>query len=225
MHPANTATDTERVPTLDRREAIRLVSAWLGAAVCIGAADMPAAHDLQAAHEKADLAGGQTPGEFTREDIALLDEIAETILPATNTPGAKAAKTGAFMALMVTDSYSPDAQTIFRAGLRRVDDAAKQAHGVSFMEATPAQRTALLTALDGEQKQVMDARERALANPPAPGVAPPAHYFRMMKELALLGFFTSAIGCTQALRYIETPGRFDPCLPYAAGERAWAAHA
>ncbi len=47
-----------------------------------------------------------TLGDFTAEDIAFLDEIAETILPATKTPGAKAAKTGAFMALMVTDSYS-----------------------------------------------------------------------------------------------------------------------
>jgi hypothetical protein len=54
---------------------------------------------------------------------------------------------------------------------------------------------------------------------------PPAHYFRMMKELALLGYFTSEIGCTQAQRYVETPGRFDPCVPYAPGEKAWAPHA
>ena len=52
-----------------------------------------------------------------------------------------------------------------------------------------------------------------------------AHYFRMMKELALLGYFTSEIGCTQATRYVETPGRFDPCIPYSAGETAWASHA
>jgi len=47
----------------------------------------------------------------------------------------------------------------------------------------------------------------------------------MMKELALLGYFTSKIGCTQALRYVEAPGRFDPCLPYTPGEPAWASHA
>ena len=54
---------------------------------------------------------------------------------------------------------------------------------------------------------------------------PPAHYFRMMKELALLGYFTSEIGMTQAQRYAETPGRYDPCLPYTAGEKSWAPHA
>ena len=79
------------------------------------------------------------------QDIALLDEIAETILPATKTPGAKAAKTGAFMALMVTDCYSPAEQQVFRDGMRKVDEAMKKAHGISFMAATPAQRLAVLT--------------------------------------------------------------------------------
>jgi hypothetical protein len=53
----------------------------------------------------------------------------------------------------------------------------------------------------------------------------PAHYFRMMKELALLGYFSSELGCTKAMRYIESPGRFDPCIPYTPDEPAWAAHA
>jgi hypothetical protein len=47
----------------------------------------------------------------------------------------------------------------------------------------------------------------------------------MMKELALLGYFTSEIGCKQAMRYVEAPGRYDPCIPYKAGDPAWAQHA
>ena len=54
---------------------------------------------------------------------------------------------------------------------------------------------------------------------------PPSHYFRMMKELAMLGYFTSEIGCTQAQRYIETPGRYDPSVDYHPGDKAWAPHA
>jgi hypothetical protein len=83
------------------------------------------------------------------------------------------------------------------------------------LTATPAQRLALLERLDREQKTYMDARERGA----------PAHYFRLMKELALLGYFTSEIGCTQAMRYRETPAGFEPCVPYTPGETAWAAHA
>ena len=47
----------------------------------------------------------------------------------------------------------------------------------------------------------------------------------MIKELTLLGYFTSEIGYTQAMRYVETPGRFDPCVTYTVGDKAWAPHA
>jgi hypothetical protein len=243
----NLPADAESVLLISRREAIRRVSALLGGAACVGGPG------LLAAYETASLPVEGALGEFTAAKIAFLDEIAETILPATKTPGAKAAKTGAFMALMVTDSYSPAEQKIFHEGMRKVDDATRKASKVSFMDATPQQRTAVLTALDHEQKGVMDAREAAerrhkglaplpgnsadakadarkenspgSAGSEAGGTVPPAHYFRMMKELALLGYFTSEIGYTKAMRYIETPGRFDPCIPCSPGEPAWAAHA
>ena len=208
----NMSSDAEPVRLINRREAIRRVSALLGGAAFVGG------RGLLSACERASFPLEEaTLGEFTADNIAFLDEIAETILPATKTPGAKAAKTGAFMALMVTDCYSPVEQKIFHEGMRKVDDATRKANNVSFMEATPLQRSAVLKMLDHEQKRVMDAREAA--------VDQPAHYFRMMKELALLGYFTSEVGCTQAMRYIESPGRFDPCIPYTPGEPAWAAHA
>ena len=222
----NESTDTEQAQLVNRREAIRRVSALLGGVAFVGG------RALLAACERASFPLQEaTLGEFTAKDIAFLDEIAETILPETKTPGAKAAKTGAFMALMVTDSYRPAERKIFRDGMLKLDDAMRTAHHVSFIEATPAQRLAVLTPLDHEQKRAMDAREAADRRKQASTLAPldekeePAHYFRMMKELALLGYFTSEPGCTQAQRYVETPGRFDPCIPYTTGEPAWAAHA
>jgi hypothetical protein len=206
--------EDEQGRLLNRREAIRRVGALLGGVAFAGGGR------LLAAVEKANPVPGATPGEFTVEQIAFLDEIAETILPATKTAGAKAAKTGAFMALMVTDAYDPAEQRIFREGMRSVDTAMQKAGNASFMDSTPQQRLAVLTELDHEQKRAMDARAAAdRAN------KQPAHYFRMMKELALLGFFTSEIGCTQVLRYVESPGRFDPCIAYPPGEPAWASHA
>jgi Gluconate 2-dehydrogenase subunit 3 len=210
----NRSTQEEQVRLLNRREAIRRVSALLGGVAFAGGSG------LLAAVEKAASVEGATPGEFTVEQIAFLDEIAETILPATKTAGAKGAKTGAFMALMVTDAYSPAEQKIFREGMRSVDAAMHKAFNVSFMDSTPQRRLAVLTALDHEQKRVMDGREAADRRK-----RQPAHFFRMMKELALLGYFTSEIGCTQVQRYVESPGRFDPCIPYTPGEPAWASHA
>ena len=235
-------TETEQLQRINRREAIRRVSALLGGVAFVGGSD------LLAAVEKAGIAP-LAPGKFSAQDVAFLDEIAETILPETKTPGAKAAKTGAFMALMVTDCYSPAERKVFLDGMRKVDEAARKANNVAFMAATPAQRLAVLTALDHEQKRAMDAREaadrrrkglspvtadeigakaenaRGTVDAADTGMREPAHYFRMMKELALLGYFTSKIGCTQATRYVEAPGRFDPCIPYTPGEPAWASHA
>jgi hypothetical protein len=149
------------------------------------------------------------------------------------------------MALMVTDTYEPNDQKVFRDGMRKLDEASQKANGVGFMAATPQQRLALLETLDREQKTYTEARDAARREQKpsaeehlpdqrqeaAPGTPTsitadaPAHYFRMMKELALLGYFTSEIGYTQAQRYVESPGRFDPCVPYQAGEKAWAPHA
>lgn len=211
------SSDTEEPIRVDRREAVRHIIAWLGGAAVVGSSNL-----LAALERPGPVAKGM-PGTFKATDIAFLDEIAETILPETKTPGAKAARTGAFMARMVTDCYTPLQQRAFRDGMRKVDEACVAAHKVSFMKATPQQRFAVLEALDREQKQEMDAR---LANDQAPlKEDEPVHYFRMMKQLAVLGYFTSEIGYTQAMRYIEVPGRFDPCAPYTPGDTIWASHA
>src|SRR5512143_3351520 len=193
------------VDLLTRREALRRVSLLLGSATLIG--------------ESAWLAGCATEGApraaagqmFSASEIALLDEIADTILPTTSTPGAKAAGVGPFMAVMVADVYDAGQQRIFRDGLATLERECRKQHGTDFVSATPEQRHALLERLDREQY----AQRNSLT----------PHYFRMMKELSLLGYFTSEIGYTQAMRYTETPGRFDPCVPYTPGEKSWAPHA
>ena len=219
---------------ITRREAVLRVTALLGGVALIGG--IP----LMTGCRRANKAGEP----FTTDQVALLDEIADTILPTTSTPGAKAAKTGAFMALMVRDTYHEDDDKIFREGMRKLDDTMKDKYGKTFMQATPEQRLAMLQTLDKEQFDYSE-RMRAEAkrksdeflaerqqNPPIPQTAkatqiieePPNKYFRMMKELALLGYFTSEIGMTQAQRYQESPGRYDPCIPYD-GKPSWAGHA
>jgi hypothetical protein len=84
-----------------------------------------------------------------------------------------------------------------------------------------------LEALDREQHTEMESRVTIRTRYPPPPPRPedePPHYFRMMKELALLGYFTSEIGYTRAMRYIESPGRFDPDVPVGPGDRSWAPH-
>ena len=189
---------------IDRREAIRRVTLLLGGVALAGSSGLVAA--CERAQNRA--ASTREAGTFTAQDIAFLDEVADTILPETKTPGAKAAHVGAFIALMVTDTYDDQNQGVFRDGMRKMNAAA-------FMAATPEQRLAQLEQLDREQKTYTDAKKPS----------DPPHFFRLMKELTLFGYFTSEIGCSQAMRYRETPGRFDPCAPYTPGETSWAGHA
>jgi hypothetical protein len=224
---------------ITRREAVARVAALLGGVALIGGSAL--------------ITGCRTDRDqipftpFTPNDIAYLDEISDTILPTTSTPGAKAAKTGELMARIVTDSYSLEDQRIFRAGMVKLDNASKDMNGgKTFMEATPEQRLALLKTLDKEQfdfsekhrlnelkktkeflAQVVQENGPKTESQIATAVTdePPNRYFRMMKELSLLGYFTSEIGCTQAQVYEEAPGRYDPCLPYTPGQKAWASHA
>jgi len=149
---------------------------------------------------------------FNQDQVALLDEVGETILPTTDTPGAKAAKIGNFMAVMVQDCYNEEDQKVFMKGISQLDEASKDKFGKTFMKATPQERTQLLTFLDTEQKKYMLNKEPEKPN----------HYFRMMKELTMLGYFTSEVGATQALRYLPVPGKYDGCMPYKKGDRAWA---
>lgn len=213
-------TDFEPTPPgVARREAIRRVGLLLGGVAFVGGTGLleACAKDRGADGTSSATATGPGPiGTFSLDDQAFLDEIADTILPTTAaSPGAKAAKTGPFMAVMVTDCYDAKDQQIFRDGMQALEAACQKMHGTGFMKATPEQRTALLTALDQEAIDYMKTRK-----PDAP-----THYFRMMKELSMLGFFTSEIGCTQALRYKESPGPYQACVPYKKGEKAWAAHA
>ena len=198
-----------RHQTIDRREAIRRLGALVLGGVTLANIDAVLGARVALA------AAAHAPTLFGAQDIALLDEVAETILPETDTPGAKAAGVGAFMALMVSDVLNPAQQQVFRAGMSTLEERSRAQNGGGFLAATPAQRLALLEALDQEQFQ--HAASHADDTP--------AHWFRMMKGLALFGYFTSEIGYTRAMRYVETPGRFDPSVVHAPGERSWAKHA
>jgi hypothetical protein len=198
---------------MNRRDALARVALIMGGTV-IGAdyflTSCSSAGKKEAAQASQPMVQ-DNPAFLSASQVSFLDEVGETILPATATPGAKAAQVGSFMAVMVRDCYAPADQKIFLAGLTQLDEGCKKQHGKGFLACDAAQRTALLTTLDTEQKTFT-------ANQGKDG---PSHYFRMMKQLTLLGFFTSEVGATKALRYLPVPGRYDGNFPYKKGDRAW----
>lgn len=155
---------------------------------------------------------GAAAFSLSKDQIAFLDEVAETIIPTTSTPGAKAAKVGEFMQVMVADCYDQKDQQIFSEGLVKLDTQCTSKYSKTFMEISAEERTAFLNEINKELKVYNEAKKEG----------DPNHYFSMLRQLTLLGYFTSEIGATQALRYVAIPGKYEGCVPYKKGDKAWA---
>lgn len=191
---------------MDRREALRNVAFLMGGTL-IGAQAFLSG--CQSAKE--DKANHLNSMSF-KGDVVLMNEIAETIIPVTDTPGAKAAETGSFMALMVADCYNEQQQEAFQNGLHTIRYNFEQEYGHSFENGKPEEQAIFLSKVAQQVEPYYRTKKED----------DPDHYFRMLKELTLLGYFTSEIGSTQALAYIQIPGRYEGCIPYEKGGKAWA---
>jgi hypothetical protein len=95
--------------------------------------------------------------------------------------------------------------------MNKLNEASDKKFNNGFMQITPEQRKQLLIELDKEAK---DYQNKTKDGPP--------HYFALMKQLTLLGFFTSEPGATQALNYVAVPQKFEACIPYKKGDKAYA---
>ncbi len=174
---------------------------------------------------------------LSARQIHLLDEIAETIIPATDTPGAKAARVGQFMEVMVRDCYTEAQRAAFTQGLVAFPTQCLAAMGKDFLRLNAKQKQAYLVQLEKDAKvfnreqRDRDASRKAHAESENKDnsyqtqkefEALPLHFYTMIKQLTLLGFFTSETGMTKTLRYVAIPGRYDGDVAYKKGERAWA---
>lgn len=174
---------------MDRREALQATALLFGGAIIGGQAFLT----------------GCSPSSrkdgivFSDEDIQLLDQVGETIIPTTaDSPGAREAAIGMFMKTMVTDCYEDADQKVFADGV-----SALRASG--FAKLSPDQQFEYLTDLNSKTRQ-SDKKT--------------THWFTMMKQLTTLGYFTSEPGCTKALVYDPAPGEYKGCVAYSKGQKA-----
>lgn len=188
---------------MNRRDALRNVALLMGGTII---ATQPFLSCVFDSSQEESITGSYSPG-----DIALMNELGETILPTTDTPGAKAAKVGEFMVVMLMDCYGEEHRDLVTAGLQEIETNFRQQHGVSFVEGTAEMREDFVAKLENlTGLYYVNKTEED-----------PEHYYQLLKEMTLLGYFTSEIGCTQALNYVQTPGRYDACVPYKPGDKAW----
>lgn len=198
---------------MNRREAIQRVAMLIGGSV-IGANLFLEGCTRPATKEVAAL--------FEKDTMNFLGDLAEAILPQTSTPGAKEAGVGEFIPVMIRDCYDPQDQKAFLEGLNGVDERSKKEFGKKFQELSKDEQLQFVNMLDKEAKEFQKERGQKQSEL-AEGAEPlPNHFFHMLKQITLTGFFTSEVGMTKALRYVKIPGKYDGNYPYKKGERAFA---
>ena len=147
------------------------------------------------------------PAWFNESQAILIAELAETILPEDSHPGAKALGVPAFIETMVFESYPEQDRRDVIAGIESFNQAARSAYGRNFAESTPEQRHELAGRANREALQNQGGRKP---------------FFLHIKELTILGYFTSKIGATEVLQHEPVPGIYQGCVPLDEVGKTWA---
>ena len=202
---------------MHRREALRSVALLMGAAVSTST--------LSVILDGCKTVSKKNGEVFTVDQESMITELADTIIPTTVTPGAKAAGVGPFVAMMIKECYPEKVQKIFTDGLDDLEKRSKAKFKNTFIEITAPQRAAVLQEIVDELKKKKAGEKEKPAggktNPQSASKKDP-NFFQLAKELTMLGYFTSEIGAKQALAYLPVPGRFDACVDLKPGQKAWA---
>jgi gluconate 2-dehydrogenase gamma chain len=191
---------------MDRRQAIQRAALVLGYSISAPAI-MGVLKGCKAAPEI-----GYTPVFFKEDQAAMIAEIAEIIIPKTDTPGAKDAGVPAFIDLMLKDCYSAEDQERFLKGLESLNQEAKTSYGDEFISCTAEHQSELVNKI--HKVAIAEVKSE---NPPKE-----KSFILMAKELTMLGFFTSEPGATQVLQYNPVPGSYKGCVPLAEIGKTWA---
>lgn len=217
MNPEQThaaASSDQMHPPIDRREMLRRVALMFG-----GALSAPAVLGvLSGCSAETPTTGAASPPALqllTPAQYEVVAAVADLMIPATDTPGALDVGVPAFIDRLLHDVYATEHQQRFLSGLAELIGAARAQSGRSFLELSGADRQTMVQATLSEALKANDGM------PPAWEQRP---FILMVRELTLLGFFTSEVGATQVLQYDPVPGAFEACLPLAetGNGRTWA---
>lgn len=193
---------------MDRREALRTGGLAIGAS--LSASALVAALEGCGTEPAGTAAATQpewTPEFFEEDQIGLIAELAETIFPKTDTPGAKDVKVHQYIDEEVKYMYEPHEQYRFLMGLRDVQARAQQAFGKTFQECSGEQRTQLLQQFEQESQNS------------APQDSP--SFIAMLKDMTFNGYFTSQEVGEEVLQYDPIPGEYLGCMDIKPSDRIW----
>ena len=186
---------------LHRRNAIKQLASFCGLALSATSLDLIAA----SAKTKNTLEA--SPGLLNANQLALIRQLGEVIIPTTETPGAIAAGVHTFISHYAADAFSLQEQQQLLLGLEKIEKASKKLWHKTFIKASSKQQISLLTDMEKAQGE-FDSHDRI--------------FFKQLKGLVIFGYYTSEIGATQELAYLAIPGGFKGDVKFTTVGKAWA---
>src|SRR5436190_3040103 len=194
---------------MQRREALRL----LAAAATLPLVSRDAFSLFQEVHQQ--LPQTAALKAFDPHQNATVVTISELIIPQTDTPGAKAARVNQFIDVIVAEWYDADQKSSFLSGLADLDTRSQALFGKDFVDCAPPQQQILLQALEDEVPEIRAER----GAPWEQKFVKDRHFFYMIKQLTLMGYYTSQIGFEQELHAHIIPPRHAGCAPFEEGSK------
>lgn len=182
-----------------RRDLLKFSSLILG-----GAVSGSVANALAAAAPIHSGLGKTIFNEGQQASVALLSEM---IIPTTDTPGAIEAGVPDFIATIVSEWYNTTERGSFFLGLKKLDEYCQAVDGSDFYKASDDLR------LEALRKQEQVAKE------PQTGDGQP--FFDQIKELVVVGYYSSEVGAKQEWRYLPMPGQYDGDYDFSRVGRQW----
>ncbi len=151
-------------------------------------------------------------GLLDKQQMRIVDEFSETILPKSNSsPGAKEVKIAEYINTIITDCLDENHKKVIIDGIVQLQKLALEKFDEKFMELKEEEREELLIFLEEESKLYNKNRNKE----------DPAHYYTLMKNLAISGYLSSKQVGTSVFRYTPVPGRYEGCIPYKPGEKSF----
>jgi hypothetical protein len=153
---------------------------------------------------------------WLRQQKRLLSALAETILPATDTPGATHARIDDYIITMISDCTDRVSANRFIEGLKELDHYSRSKFGKPYEQCPPADQRSILGRFEAKARpftNLLGKVENIYIGKP---------FFTTLKKYTVEGFCTSEIGATKALSYLYIPGQYHGCTPMQAGQKTWA---
>jgi len=193
---------------MHRREALKNVAFLLGGAISASTMGVLFESFTLPENEKNSVS-------FALGDEKIFAEFADVIVPTTkSSAGAKAAGLGKFIPMMMQDCYPREKQYSFAKGFRELQEKSEKDFGKNYLSLTVPERTKLM--VDLRLMAIAQKETKAEENKDL------VYFFVTARDLTLLGYYASEIGCTKAREYVLVPGRYDGNAKLKPGQRSWA---